>query len=137
MKYYAVIDTNVLISALLTSNPNSATVLILKYVLNGKIIPLYSSTILDEYKNVLTRKKFNFTIYQINYILSAIEKYGLQLEPTHRNISFPDMDDLPFYEIVLDSSINNTYWVTGNIKHFPKEPFIVTARQMLEIIEKS
>lgn len=72
MKYYAVIDTNVLISALLTSNPNSATVLILKYVLNGKIIPLYSSTILDEYKNVLTRKKFNFTIYQINYILSLI-----------------------------------------------------------------
>ena len=137
MKYYAVIDTNVLISALLTSNPNSATVLILKYVLNGKIIPLYSSTILDEYTNVLTRKKFNFTIYQINYILSAIEKYGLQLEPTHRNISLPDMDDLPFYEIVLDSNVNNTYLVTGNIKHFPKEPFIVTARQMLEIIEKS
>ena len=137
MKYYAVIDTNVLISALLTSNPNSATVIILKYVLNGKIIPLYSSTILDEYKNVLTRKKFNFTIYQINYILSAIEKYGLQLEPTHRNISLPDMDDLPFYEIVLDSNVNNTYLVTGNTKHFPKEPFIVTARQMLEIIEKS
>ena len=137
MKYYAVIDTNVLISALLTSNPNSATVLILKYVLNGKIIPLYSSTILDEYKNVLTRKKFNFTIYQINYILSAIEKYGLQLEPTHRNISLPDMDYLPFYEIVLDSNVNNTYLVTGNTKHFPKEPFIVTTRQMLEIIKKS
>ena len=47
------------------------------------------------------------------------------------------MDDLPFYEIVLDSYIKNTYLVTGNIKHFPKEPFIVTARQMLEIIEKS
>ena len=137
MKYYAVIDTNVLISALLTSNPNSATVLILKYVLNGKIIPLYSTTILNEYKNVLTRKKFNFTIYQINYILSAIEKYGLQLEPTHRNISLPDMDDLPFYEIVLDSNVNNTYLVTSNTKHFPKEPFIVTARQMLEIIKKS
>lgn len=137
MKYYAVIDTNVLISSLLTSNPNSATVLILKYVFDGKIIPLYSSTIIKEYKNVLSRKKFNFTISQINYILSAIEKYGLQLEPTHKTISLPDMDDLPFYEIVLDSYINNTYLVTGNIKHFPKEPFIVTARQMLEIIEKS
>ena len=135
MKYYAVIDTIVLISALLTSNPNSSTVLILKYVLNGKIIPLYSTTILDEYKNVLTRKKFNFTIYQINYILSAIEKYGLQLEPTHRNISLPDMDDLPFYEIVLDSNVNNTYLVTGNTKHFPKEPFIVTANQLLEILQ--
>jgi len=29
-----------------------------------------------------------------------------------------------------------TYLVTGNIKHFPDKPFIVTPRQMLDIFLK-
>ena len=137
MTYYAVIDTNVLVSALLTSNPDSATVLVLKYIINGTIVPLYSNTILKEYKNVLSRKKFGFTPEQVDYILNSIKKYGLKFEPKPTNISLPDMNDLPFYEIVLESSFNSSYLVTGNIKHFPREPFIITARQMIEIIENS
>ena len=48
----------------------------------------------------------------------------------------PDMKDLPFYEVVMEKRDDNAYLVTGNIKHFPKEPFIVTARELLEILEK-
>lgn len=29
------------------------------------------------------------------------------------------------------------YLVTGNIKHFPREPFIVTPRELLNILEES
>lgn len=55
MKYYAVIDTNVLISALLSKNVNSATLKVLDAVFDGIIIPLYHQDILAEYDEVLHR----------------------------------------------------------------------------------
>lgn len=58
MKYYVVIDTNVLVSALISKNENSATVQVLERLLNREIIPLYSREILQEYRDVLNRKKF-------------------------------------------------------------------------------
>ena len=57
MEYYAVIDTNVLVSALLSKNEDSATVKVLDAVFDGKIIPLYHQDILIEYDEVLHRKK--------------------------------------------------------------------------------
>ena len=44
-----------------------------------------------------------------------------------------DTKDLVFYEVALSSE--DSYLVTGNIKHFPKEPFIVTPAEMIHIIE--
>ena len=44
------------------------------------------------------------------------------------------MKDLPFYEVVLEKRDSDTYLVTGNIKHFPKDPFIVTPRELLDIL---
>jgi len=46
------------------------------------------------------------------------------------------MKDLPFYEIVLERRDNRTYLITGNIKHFPMETFVVTPRQILDLLEK-
>ena len=56
MEYYAVIDTNVLISVLLSKNESAATVRVLDAVFEGKIIPLYHKDILNEYAEVLHRK---------------------------------------------------------------------------------
>ena len=47
-KLYAAIDTIVIVSAMFTHNPQSPTKLILDYVLQGKVIPLYSDDILNE-----------------------------------------------------------------------------------------
>ena len=49
---YAVIDTNVLVSALFTSNVEAATVKVLDALLQEKIIPLYNEEIYDEYVEV-------------------------------------------------------------------------------------
>lgn len=57
---YAVIDTNVLVSALLSPRDDSATVRVIEKVLAGEIIPIYSNDISHEYRDVLSRKKFNF-----------------------------------------------------------------------------
>ncbi len=67
--------------------------------------------------------------------MSAIEKFGLLVEPSATGVILPDMKDLPFYEVVMEKRDENAYLVTGNLKHFPMETFIVTARQMLDILD--
>ena len=131
---YAVIDTNVLVSALLSSKEDAATVQILGKVINGEIIPVYSNAITKEYCEVLTRKKFGFSVGIVDYLLSAVEKYGILAEPSPTGITLPDMKDVPFYEVVMEKRDDNAYLVTGNIKHFPNEPYIVTPRELIDIL---
>jgi len=69
---YAVIDTNVLVSALLSSHSDAATVQIIGRMINGEIIPVYSYEIMREYKEVLGRRKFKQKIlstFRINLLL--------------------------------------------------------------------
>jgi len=65
---YAVIDTNVIVSAYITKNLQAATSKVLAAVLQGKIIPVYSDEIIDEYIEVLHRKKFDIPEYLIEKI---------------------------------------------------------------------
>ena len=134
---YTVIDTNVLVSALLSSKDDAATVQVLNKVISGEILPVYSNVIMKEYREVLARRKFGFSSETIEYLLSSIEKYGILVEPSPSGMILPDMKDLPFYEVVLEKHDDNTYLVTGNIKHFPKEPFVVTPRELLDILRNN
>ncbi|MBO4411127.1 MAG: putative toxin-antitoxin system toxin component, PIN family [Lachnospiraceae bacterium] len=134
MKCYAVIDTNVLVSALLSRDEESATVQVITKMLTGEIIPIYSSIIAKEYRDVLIRRKFGLSQEKVDYLIDAIERFGVSVEPTSSGIQLPDMSDVPFYEVVLEKRSDNAYLVTGNKRHFPKEPFVVTPRELLNII---
>ena len=133
---YAVIDTNVLVSALLSSHSNAATVQVVSRLFSGEIVPLFSPAILTEYREVLHRKKFHFSEDMISTLLNTIDKYGVCIEPAPSGEILPDMKDLPFYEVVLEKQSEDAYLVTGNMKHFPVKPFIVTANEMLEILQQ-
>ena len=56
---YAIIDTNVLVSALLSSDGKSNSLIVLQSVLVGNIIPVFNEEILSEYEEVLSRDKFH------------------------------------------------------------------------------
>ena len=136
MSIYAVIDTNVIVSALLSRHSDSATVLLIERMLRGDLIPVFSSETMREYAEVLGRKKFKFSHEQISYILSAIARYGLMLEPSPSGEILPDMKDLPFYEVVMEKrKTDESYLVTGNQKHFPILPFIVSPKEMLDVMD--
>ena len=45
---YAVIDTNVLVSAIFAVHPDSATVIVREKIMDGTIVPLYDAEIFDE-----------------------------------------------------------------------------------------
>lgn len=49
---YAVINTNVLISALLSSKDDTATVEIPAKIICGKIIPVYSNALIKKYREL-------------------------------------------------------------------------------------
>ncbi len=135
MTCYAVIDTNVLVSALMSRHDDAATVQVVDKLFSGEIIPLFSQDILNEYNEVLRRRKFGFSEDIIQYLISGIEEYGEWVIPAPSGEILPDMKDLPFYEVVLERQDDNAYLVTGNMKHFPKKPFVVTASEMLEILK--
>lgn len=133
MKYYAVIDTNVLVSAMLKwdSVPGS----ILELIYGGTIIPLLNSHIVKEYRDVLARPKFHFTEDIIDDAVGELERLGIFVDAEELNVEFPDLKDKVFYEVVMEErKLESAYLVTGNIKHFPVKSFVVTPRQMLDII---
>lgn len=132
---YAVIDTNVIVSALISSNPESYPLSVLAHVYSGTIIPLLNDEILKEYRDVLSREKFHITPADIDEALKVMENYGLNLERTKvENEVFPDPKDIMFYEVKM--SKEDAYLVTGNIKHFPKNPFVVTPKEMIMILRE-
>jgi len=134
MKYSAVLDTNVLVSALLVKN--SVPGKILDEAVNGCIIPLFNSEIITEYEDVLRRKKFPFTEQQVRAVLHAIKHRGICIDASPiEDLVMPDLGDVVFYEVVMEKRKDaDAYLVTGNQKHFPREPFIVTPKEMLDLI---
>lgn len=134
MKIFAVIDTNVIVSALISKHSDSATVLVLESIFIDAITPIYNDEILDEYNTVLRRGKFNFSENRIKTTLETIVAKGIHSERLNSGEILPDPKDLVFYEVAL--SKEDSFLVTGNIKHFPKKPFIVTPSEMLTIISE-
>lgn len=134
MKIFAVIDTNVIVSALISRHADSATVMILNSVFSEHIIPVYNEDILNEYATVLRRKKFNFSEGFINETLTTIKDKGIHSERVNSGEILQDAKDAVFYEVAL--SKEDSYLVTGNLKHFPKKPFVVSPAEMLQIIRE-
>ena len=134
MKIYAVIDTNVIVSALLSHYDDAATVQTIKRVISGDIVPIYNDDIINEYLTVLHRSKFNFSESLITETIKVFIDFGISTERLESSIVLPDPKDLVFYEVAL--SVDDSFLVTGNIKHFPKKPFIVTPAELLRIMNE-
>lgn len=133
MSYYAVIDTNVLVSNFLTLNPDSPIKRIMNSIGTGQIIPMFNDEILCEYTEVLHRKNFGFSEESVDELLESIQKQGISCDRKEMDDIFPDSDDVVFYEVAM--SREDSYLVTGNLKHFPKNGRVVSPSEMLQIIE--
>lgn len=132
-KYYAVIDTNVLVSAALRmeSVPGS----IIELFFTGVVIPLINESIVTEYREVLSMDKFRFPTDVVDDLVSGICRNAISVNEKTLEVELPDPKDRVFYEVTMEGrKTDDTYLVTGNLKHFPVEPFIVSPREMLDII---
>lgn len=96
---YAVIDTNIFVSALITHNSNASTARVLESLF-------------------LHRAKFKLSDDQINTVIELVKQNGIDSSRFPYDGEMPDEDNRVFYEICL--SKEDSFLVTGNLKHFPK-----------------
>ena len=120
-----VLDTNVLVSALL--KPDSFPSKVLNLILSGKIIMVYDSRIYSEYKAVLARPKFSLPEDGVQALLAFIRLEGESVAPLPMDVQLPDSKDLPFIEVAAAS---NAVVVTGNPRHLSVEGIrVMTPRE--------
>ena len=70
-------------------------------------------------------------------MLEEICKRAVFVEGGQVEGDLPDPKDIVFYEVLMEQrTVGEAYLVTGNLKHFPEEYYIVSPREMLDIIQK-
>ena len=118
MKCYAVIDTNVLVSALLKWDSIPGQVVQQTYAL-------------------LSREKFHFPKETVEFLLSRLKTIGENMTTVESLVgNFPDPKDVVFFEVTMEKNkTDDAFLVTGNLKHFPKHSKVVTPAEMLRILD--
>jgi uncharacterized protein len=109
-----VLDTNVLVSALLTGG--GASDMVVQLVLQGTATLLVDSRILAEYDEVTSRKRFGFMEPERRVMLETLERIAESVVSRPLRLTLPDPDDRAFVEVAIAGRAD--YLVTGNLKHF-------------------
>jgi uncharacterized protein len=129
LKMKVVVDTNVIVSALINTSGTPAKILSL--ILNGTIKILYDNRIIFEYIDVLSRNEFGFSKEIINDLINYFKHDGEFVNSEYIKRKFPDEADKKFYEVYKSGEAE--YLITGNVKHFPKEDSIITPKDFISI----
>ncbi len=110
-----VLDTNVLVSALLS--PHGAPAAVLQLILAGRVVLCFDARILSEYREVLRRPKFDFDPQLVDELMEFLESEGELVASVPLQFTLPDPGDAMFLEVAAAGEADHV--VTGNLKHFP------------------
>ena len=128
-----VLDTNVLISALLKEG--SPPAMIVSLLRKKQFLLCLTQEIIEEYKAVLERKRFSDLrkrkAKEIAELFAQVEREAVWATPkVQSEVTVGDPDDAKFVQSALDAPAD--FLVTGNTKHFPLKKFqnthVVTPR---------
>lgn len=125
-----VLDTNVLVSALLS--PEGPPAAIVNAALDGTLTILVDNRILFEYEDVLRRDKFGFDPRDVRVFLEFFRHESEFVSATAAQLTLDDPDDLPFFEVARTAKAD--FLITGNTKHYPNEEWILSPRHFLRIL---
>ena len=128
-----VLDTNILVSALLKPTGTEAIVFLL--VESRLLEAAVSEPVFSEYEEVLRRPKFAFAPETVTAALRVMRERSYWAAPTAPADGAADQDDNKFLECAQASQAD--YLVTGNLRHFPgewNETKIVTTRQFIQVL---
>jgi putative PIN family toxin of toxin-antitoxin system len=128
-----VVDTNVLVSAVLSSTGLPA--LILDLIFSREVTLILSPAILAEYEEVLTRDEFyRLREEKVRQVLRRLQIAAEVVSTKPHPVSLPDPDDQPFLACAIEGRAH--YLITGNKKHFPaslcKPISVVSPAEFLE-----
>ena len=80
-------------------------------------------------REVLQRPKFGFSKSEINSLLDWFEACGRSVLAEPLEDVFVDEADKKFYEV---AKFCGAVLVTGNLKHFPEDPLVMSVADFLE-----
>jgi len=127
-----VVDTNVLVSGLLS--PYGSPGVVVALIAAGHLTICYDARILAKYADVLGRPAFSFSPAQVEALLAQIESLGELVASSPLPVRLPDPDDEPFLEVAVASFADCL--LTGNGRHYPKaarqDVAIVTPREFTD-----
>ena len=110
------LDTNVLVSAILS--PNGPPAAVLRALLTERVSLCFDERIVSEYRDVLTRPKFSFDRALVDELIGFLESAGSPTLAAPLAVDLPDPWDQMFIEVAVSSGAD--FLVTGNLKHFPE-----------------
>lgn len=110
-----VLDTNILVSALLS--PFGPPARVLDLVLSGEFRVAFDDRLLAEYREVLARPTFGFAPEETDPVLAYLESDGERVTARPLACQLPDPDDLPFLEVAAEAGAT---LITGNTAHYPE-----------------
>jgi uncharacterized protein len=127
---HAVLDTNILVSALM--RPDGPPGRVMAEVKAGRLVPVISPTILQEYEQVLKRPHLRLDAARIDAALDAMRTLGTMMgaePPPPRGL--PDESDWPFIACALAAGCPV---ITGNTRDFPAAlgVSVMTARDWVD-----
>ncbi|GHU99166.1 PIN domain-containing protein [Spirochaetia bacterium] len=125
-----VLDTNVIVSALLT--PSGKPAAVLKIAAAGNLQICHNSQILAEYRDVLSRPKLKIDPKDSSRLLDILFLTGLSITPKPSTFPMIDGKDRVFYDT---AKACDALLVTGNKRHYPEEAFILTPAEFLPVWE--
>jgi putative PIN family toxin of toxin-antitoxin system len=126
-----VIDTNVIVSAALSPKGTPAKMLDHIAANRDTIQIFYCPDILVEYRDVLSREHLHISLEVQTSIINAIVDAGILIEPITSDISLIDEDDRYFFDTAKASG---AILITGNMKHFPAETFVMSPLEFFTMI---
>ena len=114
----AIIDTNVVVAALLTADSETPTARILGGMIRGRLPFVLSVPLLAEYRRVLTRERIcerhGLSSDEIDRLLSTIAANAIVREPSSSEHTAPDPDDQHLWDLLF--AVSDAVLVTGDAR---------------------
>jgi len=127
-----VLDTNIIVSALWTSAGNPSK--ILDMFLIDKVLLYYDSAIMEEYQQVLNRPRLKFSPEEVSWTLNKVHQKGIIITSEISTIQMIDETDRKFYDTAKTAG---AILITGNIKHYPIEDFIMPPADFVKLMNQT
>lgn len=131
----AVLDTNVLVSGLITKGGTCAQIVDL--LLEEAFDACVDGRVLQEYEAVLPRPKFRIRPARVDITLDYLRDEAEVVSPMPLAIELPHDSDLPFLEVAAQA---RAVLVTGNPRHFPEDRrtgvTVLSPREFLDLLSR-
>lgn len=134
----AIVDTNVVVSGLLTGNPDAATRRLLDAMLDGDLDLYLSVDLLTEYREVLLRPKLQslhgLSDDELDTILETIALHGMFRDPPDTDREAPDPGDPHLWQ--LADALPDATVVTGDhalLDNAPPDRSVLSPNDYLDL----